>query len=1409
MISENRILWLPAADAEERGLFDYETNSFHGASRGIPGVRIDADTALNCPIFLACVRVLAEGIASLPLHVYRRMQDGSKQIAREHPLYPVLHHAPNSWQTSFEWREQQMLHLCTHGQSFSEIIRGDGDIVSELIPLHPSRMKCERVETGKIRYTYQEESGRSTVYPQDQIMHIRWLSGDSVNGMVPVELAKDALGLAKACEVHGVSFFANGARPGLVLTTDNALNAETAERLRDQWERVHRGPDKASKTAVLSGGLKPVEYGSTNQESQFLEIRRFQIEEVCRILRVPPSLAGDLTRASFSNIEQQSIDYIQYTLMPWIRRFESAISRDLLGNSDVYFVEFDTRGMLRGDASARASYYSTLHGLGVASVNELRSWENLNPVEGGDSRFTPLNMQTLENAAKPPDEPPVANVSESVAILNQVASGVLSVAAAKSLMLTVFPEMKPETADQILAGVVPPKKDEPQQPQNAQSQPSADVGGLVTILNQIKDGSLSQDAAVAALGSVYPDLPPETALSIVGGVKAPQQPPQQPSADVGGLVAVLGLVSQGAVTPEAALSVVKAVYPAMPETLAQAIINGVKQQAPPPPEGGDQQPPPPDGGGQPPSAGGPDAAAAEQPRGFCPTGPGGGIDNSCGTKGPGEVSASDYGMTYAPGNAKVVAKARAVPDAKWNEIPVTTLPAGTKLQANEKFLKTAPIEKVVSGKEKFREGYVTKLWKADNGDLHIVDGHHRVAMYHALGKDMPVRIMDDKTYERLSKSSRAFCPTGVGGGIDNSCSSKDGGGGGVHSDVSVGALQGHADRVAGGSYVDKSVTSKDYPDGAPVPKDFEKLRTHHAETKLKLAARIDVADNKADLTNSAKTTRELHEDAKAVAKEFEKTVIQAARATGSEFSFGYDPKTGGNFMLKAMDSLEGKVPRIRARKGNEGLTDEQIVSKSLKDAVRGTIIADTPESLGDAVRAVRARAEKSGLSVAVQNKFLDQADPTGYGAVHMDLQMRTPDGRSVITELQFHLRDAYDGNQGSPKENSHGLYKPDPKTNSISRESQGAQMLIWSKAFDDVLTKRPAPKRKRWWSRAFCPTGDGGGIDNSCSSKDGTGGDGDSQAGDADVTVDKNGDGVTDVARVGVPAMVVPPPPAISSLPNLEPKERAAEVAFMSHFERDPDGVAKQYRDLVAKQGGTPTFSTDDAKALTDVWSDPNPDRRAENRATLNTPLHQTANAVAKRAFVQHLDTLKPGDEILVTVGGCGAGKGYALKNVPEALDMKSRAAVVWDSAGDQNATENPWVQAEAERRGLKVSYVYVHADPKTQWADPERGVVKRASDPRDGRMVDARVFADSYAIGARNHQAFYEANRNNPNASFVFIDNTGKPSRIDGIPRAALSLDSSELATFAERAVEQSSAPPRVKKGATQGRRIWQKKKT
>ena len=480
----SRILWLP--DGTEQRDFGWDGGA---SSRNPSGVKIDSDTAIQSTVVLACARVLAESIASLPLHLYRRTTDrAGKTIAREHPLYRRLHTAPNSWQTSFEWREQQVLWLALWGNSYNEIRPGAAGAVSELWPLHPSRMKVERIENGRLRYRFRDEKGTEVIYSQDQIMHIRWMSDDGVNGMVPVELARDAIGLARACEIHGARYFGNGARPGVVLVTPNEMKPEAAASLRDNWERMHRGPDRSSKTAVLTGGLDAKELtGASNQESQFLETRRFQIEEVCRLYRVPPHLVGDLTRSSFSNIEQQSIDFVQHTLLPWLRRFETAFERDLI-TDETMFAEFDTRGLLRGDATARSAYYQTLYNLGVASINEIRGWESLDPVDGGDERFVQLNMQTLTAAtsslpaaepdtaapadAAPAEAPQVADISLNgaqitglLAILEAVSVGTLDKAGAAAAIAAAFPSIKPPQIAAILAGVpekAAPPAEEPQ-----------------------------------------------------------------------------------------------------------------------------------------------------------------------------------------------------------------------------------------------------------------------------------------------------------------------------------------------------------------------------------------------------------------------------------------------------------------------------------------------------------------------------------------------------------------------------------------------------------------------------------------------------------------------------------------------------------------------------------------------------------------------------------------------------------------------------------------------------------------------------------------------------------------------------------------------------------------------------------
>jgi HK97 family phage portal protein len=384
--------------------------------RTIAGVPVSPETALSCSAVLACVRVISETVAALPLNVYERLAGGGKDVANDYSLQLVLSEQPNGWMTSFEFRELMQSWMLLWGNAYAEIRPGKLGAVTELIPLHPSRMKVERLPNGRLRYVYKEPDAKETTYIQEQILHLRWLSKDGVTGYIPTTLSRDAIGLARATEIHSGAYFGNGARPGAVLESDQPIKPETAERLRRSWEDMHRGPDRSSKTAVLPFGIKLKELTGSNESSQLLETRRYQVEEVARAYRVPSYLIGDLTKSSYSSVEQQSIDFVTFSMVPHLRRWEGAIRRDLISDDRRYFAEFDVRGLLRGDAAARSSYYRELWTLGVLSINEIRESEGMNPIEDGDKRFVQVNMALLQSfvvepppaAEPPPEEAPVA-----------------------------------------------------------------------------------------------------------------------------------------------------------------------------------------------------------------------------------------------------------------------------------------------------------------------------------------------------------------------------------------------------------------------------------------------------------------------------------------------------------------------------------------------------------------------------------------------------------------------------------------------------------------------------------------------------------------------------------------------------------------------------------------------------------------------------------------------------------------------------------------------------------------------------------------------------------------------------------------------------------------------------------------
>jgi HK97 family phage portal protein len=275
-------------------------------------------------------------------------------------------------------------------------------------------MEVERLENGEVRYKYREpDTNRYTIYSQDQIFCLRFTTSDGITPVPTYKLFQNAIGLAQALEAHGSAFFGNNARPGVVLESDNPIPVEAAERLREQWERLHRGPDRAYRTAVLPNGVKAHELSGSNEAAQYLETRQYQVIEICRAFRVPPHMVQDLTRSTYSNIEVQGTEFVQHCLLPHLKRWEAAISRDLIEDDERYFAEHSVSGLLRGDHASRSAYYVSALQNGWMTINEIRQMENLNPIgPEGDQHYIQMNMQTLEDMSAEPEQPPPPPVTE-------------------------------------------------------------------------------------------------------------------------------------------------------------------------------------------------------------------------------------------------------------------------------------------------------------------------------------------------------------------------------------------------------------------------------------------------------------------------------------------------------------------------------------------------------------------------------------------------------------------------------------------------------------------------------------------------------------------------------------------------------------------------------------------------------------------------------------------------------------------------------------------------------------------------------------------------------------------------------------------------------------------------------------
>ena len=370
------------------------------------GKTVNERTAMQTTAVFACVRILAEAVAGLPLHVYRYREDGGKERIPQHPLYNLFHNETNPEMTSFVFRETLMSHLLLWGNAYAQIVRnGRGQPVA-LYPLLPSKMDVNRAPNGELFYTYYLDTDESGRQPQggvitlrrDQVLHIPGLGFDGLVGYSPIALAKNAIGMALATEEYGASFFANGANPGGVLEHPGTI--KDIQRVKDSWNSAYQGSGNAHRVAVLEENMKFHAIGIPPEQAQFLETRKFQINEIARIFRIPPHMIGDLDKSSYSNIEHQSLEFVKYSLDPWVVRWEQSLCQSLLLPSEksAIFIRFNVEGLQRGDFKSRMESYAVGIQNGFYCPNDIRNLENMNLIpeaEGGNKFMVNGNMKKL------------------------------------------------------------------------------------------------------------------------------------------------------------------------------------------------------------------------------------------------------------------------------------------------------------------------------------------------------------------------------------------------------------------------------------------------------------------------------------------------------------------------------------------------------------------------------------------------------------------------------------------------------------------------------------------------------------------------------------------------------------------------------------------------------------------------------------------------------------------------------------------------------------------------------------------------------------------------------------------------------------------------------------------------------
>jgi HK97 family phage portal protein len=387
---------------------DWLVEAFTGVKTA-SGATVNAETAMRATAVLACIRILSEGVASMPLNFYRQRPNGDRIIATSHPLYSILHFLPNEDMSSFELLESLMVNVLATGVALHQVVRTAG-AVSEINPLPSSAVRVDRDPNKRLRYTYTNDVGATQVFGKEDIWRVNMLSSGTILGRSIVMLTREAIGVALAAEEQGARLFSNGAQIAGLLEYPNKLDEKTKQEIKKEFNTLYSGRGNAFKTALLDAGLKFNRIGLTAQESQYIEARKFQLAEIARGFRVPPVMLGmDDRTTTYASAEQFFLAFSKFTLLPWCRRIEGSIYRDLLtvGERGRYYPKFNMAGLERGDLKSRFESYRVGIAAGFMNRNEARDLEEWNRADGLDEFLVPLNtgIQLEDGSIETPTAP--------------------------------------------------------------------------------------------------------------------------------------------------------------------------------------------------------------------------------------------------------------------------------------------------------------------------------------------------------------------------------------------------------------------------------------------------------------------------------------------------------------------------------------------------------------------------------------------------------------------------------------------------------------------------------------------------------------------------------------------------------------------------------------------------------------------------------------------------------------------------------------------------------------------------------------------------------------------------------------------------------------------------------------------